>query len=104
MRATRVIRRMWKVLRVCHSNEIEAFRADVSEAKAKLERLDEKLAEIESQKGEVNTAITQARHIAHIQKESTSVEVFRLKGESHTSSASDAGQFSRENMQRNSRH
>ncbi|PIL30949.1 hypothetical protein GSI_07118 [Ganoderma sinense ZZ0214-1] len=63
------------------SNEIEAFRADVSEAKAKLERLDEKLAEIESQKEEVNTAITQARHIAHIQKESTSVEVFRLKAE-----------------------
>ena len=58
------------------------FRADVSEAKAKLERLEEKLAEIESQKEEATTAINQARHIVHIQKESTSAEVFRLKGES----------------------
>ncbi|TBU34906.1 Spc7 kinetochore protein-domain-containing protein [Dichomitus squalens] len=63
------------------SNEIEAFKADVSEAKAKLERLDEKLGEIESQKKEANTAINQARHIVHIQKESTSAEVFRLKAE-----------------------
>ena len=33
----------------------------------------------------MNTAITQARHIAHIQKEGTSVEVFKLKGEFHAS-------------------
>ncbi|RDX56232.1 hypothetical protein OH76DRAFT_1427885 [Lentinus brumalis] len=63
------------------STEIEAFRADVSEAKAKLERLEEKLAEIESQKEDATTAISQARHIVHIQKESTSAEVFRLKAE-----------------------
>ncbi|RPD81656.1 hypothetical protein L226DRAFT_555808 [Lentinus tigrinus ALCF2SS1-7] len=63
------------------SNEIEAFRADVSEAKAKLERLDEKFAEIGSQKEEATTAINQARRIIHIQKESTSAEVFRLKAE-----------------------
>ena len=56
------------------------FRADVSEAKAKLERLEEKLAEIESQKEEATTAINQARHVVYIQKESTSAEVFRLKG------------------------
>ncbi|CDO75877.1 hypothetical protein BN946_scf184672.g10 [Trametes cinnabarina] len=61
--------------------EIEAFRADVSEAKAKLERLDEKLAEIEAQKEEATTAIAQAKHVIHIQKESTSSEVFRLKDE-----------------------
>ncbi len=54
----------------------------MSEAKAKLERLEEKLAEIESQKEDATTAISQARHIVHIQKESTSAEVFRLKGES----------------------
>ena len=65
---------------ICHSNEIEAFRADVSEAKAKLERLHEKLAEIDSQREEATSAIDKAKHIAHIQKESTSVEVFRLKG------------------------
>ncbi|OSD05882.1 hypothetical protein PYCCODRAFT_1052347 [Trametes coccinea BRFM310] len=63
------------------STEIEAFRADVSEAKAKLERLDEKLAEIEAQKQEATTAIAQAKHVIHIQKESTSSEVFRLKDE-----------------------
>ncbi|KAI0735508.1 Spc7 kinetochore protein-domain-containing protein [Earliella scabrosa] len=63
------------------STEIEVFRADVSEAKAKLERLEEKLAEIESQKEEATTAINQARHVVYIQKESTSAEVFRLKAE-----------------------
>ena len=63
------------------STEIEAFRADVSEAKAKLERFDEKLADIEAQKAELTAAITQSKHVIHIQKESTSAEVFRLKGE-----------------------
>ncbi|KAI0768622.1 Spc7 kinetochore protein-domain-containing protein [Trametes elegans] len=63
------------------SSEIEAFRADVSEGKAKLERLDEKLSEIEAQKEEATTAISQAKHTIHIQKESTSSEVFRLKEE-----------------------
>ncbi|KAH9891025.1 Spc7 kinetochore protein-domain-containing protein [Cubamyces lactineus] len=63
------------------STEIEAFRADVSEAKAKLERFDEKLADIEAQKAELTAAITQAKHVIHIQKESTSAEVFRLKDE-----------------------
>ncbi|EIW64941.1 uncharacterized protein TRAVEDRAFT_68623 [Trametes versicolor FP-101664 SS1] len=63
------------------STEIEAFRADVSEAKAKLDRLDEKLVEIDAQKAEATSAIAEAKHIIHIQKESTSVEVFRLKDE-----------------------
>lgn len=62
------------------SIELETFRADVSESRAKLQRLEEKLAEIESQKQEVSVAIAQAQHIAHIQQESTSAEVFRLKG------------------------
>ncbi|KAI0961141.1 hypothetical protein AcV7_000323 [Taiwanofungus camphoratus] len=61
--------------------ELETFRADVSESRAKLQRLEEKLAEIESQKQEVSVAIAQAQHIAHIQQESTSAEVFRLKDE-----------------------
>ncbi|KAI0639064.1 Spc7 kinetochore protein-domain-containing protein [Trametes polyzona] len=63
------------------STEIEAFRADVSEAKAKLERLDEKLAEINAQKEEATAAISEAKHVIHIQKESTSAEIFRLKDE-----------------------
>ncbi|KAI0666330.1 Spc7 kinetochore protein-domain-containing protein [Trametes maxima] len=63
------------------STEIEALRADVSEAKAKLERLNEKLAEVEAQKEEASSAISKAKHVIHIQKESTSAEVFRLKDE-----------------------
>ncbi|OJT06038.1 Kinetochore protein spc7 [Trametes pubescens] len=63
------------------STEIEAFKADVSEAKAKLDRLGEKLVEIDAQKAEATSAIAEAKHIIHIQKESTSVEVFRLKDE-----------------------
>ncbi|KAH9853039.1 Spc7 kinetochore protein-domain-containing protein [Lenzites betulinus] len=63
------------------STEIEAFRADVSEAKAKLERLDEKLGELDAQKEEATASISKAKHIIHIQKESTSAEVFRLKDE-----------------------
>ena len=63
------------------STELEAFRADVSEAKAKLDRLEEKLAETEAQKEEANNAISQAQHVIHVQKESTSAEVFRLRGE-----------------------
>ncbi|KAH9912257.1 Spc7 kinetochore protein-domain-containing protein [Epithele typhae] len=63
------------------NNEIEAFKGDVSEAKAKLERLEEKLADINAQKEDATTAINQAKQIAHFQKESTSVEVFRLKAE-----------------------
>ena len=57
------------------------FKSDVSEAKAKLERLEEKLTEINSQRDEATVAIDRAKRIAHIQKESTSAEVFRLKGE-----------------------
>ncbi|KAL4246771.1 hypothetical protein ABKN59_009315 [Abortiporus biennis] len=61
--------------------ELEAYRSDVSEAKAKLDRLREKYTEIEQQRQEASTAIAQAEHTIHIQKESTSVEVFRLKNE-----------------------
>ena len=63
-----------------YSSELEVYRADVSEAKAKLAGLEEKSAEIESQKQEAINAISQAERVIHIQKESTSAEVFRLKG------------------------
>ncbi|PSR80699.1 hypothetical protein PHLCEN_2v6615 [Hermanssonia centrifuga] len=61
--------------------EIQASQANVSEAKAKLERLEEKLVEIETQKQENSSAIEEAQRIVHIQTESTSSEVFRLKAE-----------------------
>ncbi|THG98453.1 hypothetical protein EW026_g3733 [Hermanssonia centrifuga] len=60
--------------------EIQASQANVSEAKAKLERLEEKLVEIETQKQENSSAIEEAQRIVHIQTESTSSEIFRLKG------------------------
>ncbi|OBZ79248.1 Kinetochore protein spc7 [Grifola frondosa] len=63
------------------STELETFRTDVSGEKAKLERLKEKLAEIEAQKEEASAAIAQDQHIIHIQKESTSSEIFKLKDE-----------------------
>ena len=62
------------------SQVIESYSTDLSESKAKLERLEEKWAEIESQKREALDAISQAQQMVHIQKESTSAEVFRLKG------------------------
>ena len=64
------------------SSELEVFRTDVSEGRAKLDRLNEKLAEIESQKQEATTAIARAQYNVHIQKESTTSAVFRLKGAS----------------------
>ncbi|KZT65577.1 hypothetical protein DAEQUDRAFT_768746 [Daedalea quercina L-15889] len=63
------------------SSELEVFRTDVSESRAKLDRLNEKLSEIESQKQEATAAIAKARYNVHIQKESTTSAVFRLKDE-----------------------
>ncbi|KAG2155502.1 Spc7 kinetochore protein-domain-containing protein [Suillus clintonianus] len=60
---------------------LEAFRADVDEGKAKLERLQEKLEEIEAQKLETTNAIQVAERQVQVQKNSTHVEVFRLKDE-----------------------
>ena len=60
--------------------ELQAFKSSVTEAEAKLKRLDEKLADIEAQKQENTAAIARAEQIIHIQTESTSSEVFRLRG------------------------
>ncbi|KAL6299649.1 Spc7 kinetochore protein-domain-containing protein [Sparassis latifolia] len=57
------------------------FRSDVSEGKAKLERLEEKLAEINAQKKEASVAIAEAQYFVHLKKEGTNFEVFRLKEE-----------------------
>ncbi|KAG2756515.1 hypothetical protein P692DRAFT_20852947 [Suillus brevipes Sb2] len=60
---------------------LEAFRADVDEGKAKLNRLQEKLEEIEAQKLETTNAIQVAERQVQVQKNSTHAEVFRLKDE-----------------------
>lgn len=65
---------------VYDSAELEAFRADVAEGNAKLERLQEKMQELAVQKQDANHAIEEAQRLIHIQKNSTRAEVFRLKG------------------------
>jgi hypothetical protein len=59
---------------------LEAFRADVDEGRAKLDRLQEKLDEIEAHKLETTNAIQVAERQVQVQKNSTHAEVFRLKG------------------------
>lgn len=63
-----------------NSVEVEALHAEVAEGKSQLERLQEKLDEMESQNQETTAAITEAKRLVHIQKNSTTAEVFRLKG------------------------
>lgn len=60
---------------------MEAFRADVAEGNAKLDRLKDKLQELALQKQEANGAIEEAQRAIHVQKNSTRAEVFRLKGD-----------------------
>lgn len=62
------------------SAELDTFHADVEEAKAKLDRFQEKLSEIESQKKEVTTVVEDAERRIHMQKNSTRAEIFQLKG------------------------
>lgn len=61
---------------------LEVYRGDVAEGNAKLERLSEKLAELEAQKQESIQAIQNADRKIRLYKNSTRVEVFRLKGAS----------------------
>lgn len=59
---------------------LETFRADVEEGKTKLDRLQEKLDEVEAHKLETTNAIQVAERQVQVQKNSTHAEVFRLKG------------------------
>ncbi|KIJ68713.1 hypothetical protein HYDPIDRAFT_24966 [Hydnomerulius pinastri MD-312] len=61
--------------------ELDTFNADVEEAMGKLDRLHEKLNEIETQKKEATSAIADAERRIHVQKNSTRAEVFQLKDE-----------------------
>ena len=62
------------------SAELDTFDADVKEAKTKLDRLHEKLSEVESQKKEVTAVVQDAERRIHMQKTSTRAEIFKLKG------------------------
>lgn len=70
----------WQRFSQRFSAELRTFHADVKEAKAKLDRLEERLNEVESQKKEVTSVVEDAERRIHIQKNSTSAEIFHLKG------------------------
>ena len=62
------------------SAELDVYRADVSEAMAKLERLSMRSAELDEEQKEVQNAIAECERSIQIQNSSTKEEVFRLKG------------------------
>jgi len=62
------------------SAALDEFRSEVSEANAKLERLEEKLRDLEIEKAEMAASIEASQRTLHIQKNSTQAEVERLKG------------------------
>ncbi|TFK57607.1 hypothetical protein OE88DRAFT_1619174 [Heliocybe sulcata] len=60
---------------------LESYRTEISENKAKVTNLEEKLEEIEQQKKESLQAIADAERMALVQKNSTKAEVFKLRDE-----------------------
>ncbi|KLO20428.1 Spc7-domain-containing protein [Schizopora paradoxa] len=60
---------------------LDGYRADIAEGNAKVERLQEKLQELESQKAENEQVINDANRKITLHKNSTRAEVFRLKDE-----------------------
>ena len=56
------------------------YRTDVSEAMAKLERLNMRSAELDEEQKEAQAAIAECERVIQIQNSSTKEEVFRLKG------------------------
>jgi hypothetical protein len=63
-----------------NSAALDEFCAEVAEASAKLERLEEKLRDIETENAETMASIEMSQRTLHIQKNSTQAEAFRLKG------------------------
>jgi peptidoglycan hydrolase CwlO-like protein len=64
------------------SAALNEFRAEVSEANAKLERLEEKLRDLEIEEAETTASIEASQQKLHILENSTQTEVLRLKGTS----------------------
>ncbi|KDQ54882.1 hypothetical protein JAAARDRAFT_37995 [Jaapia argillacea MUCL 33604] len=60
---------------------LDVFRSDISESNAKLERIQDKLSEIEAQNHEATEAIAEGQRKLHIQKNGTQAEVFKLRDE-----------------------
>ena len=62
------------------SSALIEFRAEVSEANAKLERLEEKLRDLELEEAETMVSIEASQQKLHILANSTQTEALRLKG------------------------
>ena len=62
------------------SAALNEFRAEVSEANAKLERLEEKLKDLETEEAETTASIEASQQKLHILENSTQTEALRLKG------------------------
>ena len=62
------------------SVEVDGYRTDVSEALAKLERLNMRSSELDEEQKEAQNDIAECERIIQIQNSSTKEEVFRLKG------------------------
>ena len=66
-----------------YSQLLEVYRSDIAESNAKLERLEDKLQELETQKQENINAIEIAQRKITLNKNSTSAEVLRLQSKSN---------------------
>lgn len=59
---------------------MDALHGEVAESKDQLERLQEKLDELESQKQEAISAIAEAKRLLHTKQNSSAANIFQLKG------------------------
>jgi len=71
---------IWSMYLVRSSIEIEALKAEFSEAMEQSKWMKEKLIEMDSQMLEARDTIKAADRILHMKQTSTRSEVFRLKG------------------------
>lgn len=60
--------------------EVDALRAELSENKQQLARLQERYAETQKEQRESESAISTAKRLLHVQESSTLSEIMRLKG------------------------
>jgi kinetochore protein Spc7/SPC105 len=59
---------------------VEALKAELLDGESQLKYLQEKLEDLNLQKLEATTAINEGRRIMDIEKNSTTAEIFKLKG------------------------
>lgn len=75
-----ILESIWHLTSCPFSAELHVYRTDVSEAMAKLDRLNARSAELDEEQEEVQNAMAKCEKIIQIQNNSTKEEFFRLKG------------------------